>query len=443
MSSDLLKEFGDQERDQLGQTQSPTAARDISSEKDDFGDFEEPESSETTQETCMHEKAVRGSSTRSLEVQGSEGPALNAHPRSHPQLLSFGDSFQPSSNTRRPPTDSHQGELTSDTMAPITQISELFQHGPPSPLTAPIPPRKEDEWGDFVDESVLFDADQEEKPKGQTPTIRTDTNNSDLFDAWEPVNITQPTVTPKKPLAPDATQAAITKKTTQTSAPILNKTPGPPPTNIPPPSVLISVLAILLQSLSTAVKNILIEDRASSDPYEAIDQPCLDQLQQKMSLLRASAKITAGRKLRWKRDTLLSQSMKIGPAGKPGGMKLTGVDKTESRREDQEVAEALRVWKQQVGQLRSTIAMINVHLPGVGLKVPEIAENMPIRVAKASDGAVFAAKPCFLCGIKRDERVEKVDVDVEDSFGEWWIEHWGHLDCVVFWDKQKSLLPQR
>lgn len=152
----------------------------------------------------------------------------------------------------------------------------------------------------------------------------------------------------------------------------------------------------------------------------------------------------AGRKLRWKRDNILSQSMKIGTAsGKTSGMKLAGVDKAETRREDQEAAEALRAWKQQVGPLRSTISMISTHLPGSGFSLPDIAEAMPIRVVKPSEGAVTAPKCCFLCGIKRDERVAKVDVDVEDSFGEWWREYWGHIDCVAFWENHKTSLRQR
>lgn len=135
--------------------------------------------------------------------------------------------------------------------------------------------------------------------------------------------------------------------------------------------------------------------------------------------------------------------MKIGPASKSGGMKLTGVDKTESRREDQEAAEALSAWRKQLGILRSTISIVNGQLPAGGLLVPDVSENMPVRVVKPSEGAVTAPKCCFLCGVRREERVARVDVDVEDSFGEWWTEHWGHVDCVAFWDSQQSSLKQR
>ena len=80
---------------------------------------------------------------------------------------------------------------------------------------------------------------------------------------------------------------------------------------------------------------------------------------------------------------------------------------------------------------------------GYGLSIPELAEKMPIRVVKFSEGGIIAAKSCFLCGLKRDERIDKVDMHIEDSFGEWWIDHWGHVDCVIFWDEQKDHLQQR
>jgi len=40
--------------------------------------------------------------------------------------------------------------------------------------------------------------------------------------------------------------------------------------------------------------------------------------------------------------------------------------------------------------------------------------------------------------LKRDERVARVEFGVEDSFGEWWVEHWGHRTCRNFWAAQKS-----
>ena len=125
-------------------------------------------------------------------------------------------------------------------------------------------------------------------------------------------------------------------------------------------------------------------------------------------------------------------------------MKLAGVDGAERRREDQEAAEALQVWKQAAGPLRATVAAVNGRLPeGERLRIPDVADGLRIRQGKPSEGTVTAARCCFLCGIRREERVEKVDVEVEDSFGEWWVEHWGHVDCVAFWENHKDFLRQR
>ena len=218
-----------------------------------------------------------------------------------------------------------------------------------------------------------------------------------------------------------------------------------PPTNIPPPSTLLSLTATLLQSLPAEIKTLLTAWKTSPGQPTDIDQATLDQVKLQLSFTRAIARIIAGRKLRWKRDTLLSQSMKIGPAqaGKSGGMKLTGIDRTESRREDQEAAEVVRIWKQHVGSLRASVASAKAHHSGTDLAIPEITETMPVRAAKGSEGALTAPKCCLLCGLKREERIEKVDVNVEDSFGEWWTEHWGHYDCRQFWETHARSLQQR
>jgi hypothetical protein len=57
-------------------------------------------------------------------------------------------------------------------------------------------------------------------------------------------------------------------------------------------------------------------------------------------------------------------------------------------------------------------------------------------------GAETAAKACFLCGLKREERIVRVDFDVEDSFHEWWVDHWGHRACRNFWIEHEAALRQ-
>ena len=218
---------------------------------------------------------------------------------------------------------------------------------------------------------------------------------------------------------------------------------APPPTNIPPPSVLLAIFPQLFNlpqsSLFQAVVNqpFALRNRILSDPST------IDFLRAYILIATVAARIIAGRKLRWKRDTHLSQAMKIGPAvahGK-GGMKLTGVDKAEATREEREAADLVRIWREQVGRLRSAVAAANSSLQdqSAHLAVPEITENMTIK----PEGSLTAPKTCVLCGLKREERIPKVDIQVEDSFGEWWVEHWGHRACRNFWQEHESKLKQR
>ncbi len=217
-----------------------------------------------------------------------------------------------------------------------------------------------------------------------------------------------------------------------------------PPTNIPPPSVLLALFPPLFDlpqsTLFKAVANqtFSLKNRIFSDPTT------VDFLRAYLLLAVVAARIVAGRKLRWKRDTLLSQAMKIGPAaaGGKGGMKLAGLDKAEVTREDREAADVVRAWKEQLGRLRSAIAVANSSMKGASahLIIPEINEAMHVKI---QEGTLTAPKPCIICGLKREERLNKVDVQVEDSFGEWWIEHWGHRACRNFWLEHQSKLMHR
>lgn len=116
--------------------------------------------------------------------------------------------------------------------------------------------------------------------------------------------------------------------------------------------------------------------------------------------------------------------MRIGEAGsKIKGMKLASVDKSEVAREDQEAVEVLRAWKVQLGRLRRCVAEVRKASATFSLpSVPDLGESMSVKVLKEADGGVRSSQPCALCGLLREERVVGVDLDVHDSFGEWWIE---------------------
>lgn len=131
--------------------------------------------------------------------------------------------------------------------------------------------------------------------------------------------------------------------------------------------------------------------------------------------------------------------MRIGPAGKPGGMKLSSVNKHEDVKEEQDAVDVLSLWRERA-------ALFNAVIQTAGLRpIPPIPGPSALKViiAKPEQGGIKAGHACALCALKRDERVLKVDEDVQDSFGEWWTEHWGHTGCRVFWERNSGLLGQR
>ncbi|KAM0802205.1 hypothetical protein BDR22DRAFT_140773 [Usnea florida] len=453
MSLDLLKEFGSPEVSPWRAIASESPAKEAIVDEDDFGDFEDPEN----EDNVSH-------------LTGN--PAPPSHNTKHPVALDL-TKVQPSSRTHEysqvhPPTTKFQNAPSSDDRCEnISKESVMFD--------ADIETMREKREAKctLMDQERLQEAGdlllhptsirKRSVPASLVP-IRTGVSSSKRLQedsrarhessgdvsrgriaAATASNHEQPTIDDEPWVDFDAAQAAqpapnrSNTLSSRSSMPTDVSNIGPPPSNIPPPSILFPIIANVLGSLPVRLKTV-----TSAQP---LDQPSnSSEIRALLSTIRAAARILAGRKLRWKRDVLLSQSMKIGPAhsGKLGGMKLVGVDKAESRREDQEAAETLQVWKQQVGPLRSTVATLNSQMSAnERFNLPEIADNMPIRQGKPSEGVVTAPKCCFLCGIRRDERIAKVDVDVEDSFGEFWVEHWGHVDCVDFWKNHKDFLQHR
>lgn len=266
----------------------------------------------------------------------------------------------------------------------------------------------DDDWGDFADLPPETPAEPATKPASGIEV-----------DAW----------------AWDAADQVVT-------SPPPAATSQPPPSNIPPPSVLLALFPPLFDLPRTALFNptstqsFPLKKRILSDPST------LTFLRSYLLIAVVAAHILAGRKQRWKRDALLSQAMRIGPAGGKGGMKLTGVDKAEVTREDREASDVVRVWKEQLGRLRSAVAVANGSLKdsSTHLAIPDIGDNMQV---KTEQGGLTAPKQCVVCGLRREERVVRVDVGVEDSFGEWWVEHWGHRSCRNFWLEHEGKLKHR
>ena len=94
-------------------------------------------------------------------------------------------------------------------------------------------------------------------------------------------------------------------------------------------------------------------------------------------------------------------------------MKLAGIDKAESKREDREAADTIQIWKEQLGRLRSAVTVANSSLgeKGAKLAIPEISEPMMVKTAGINEGAVADAKACVFCGLKREERVKHLPTE--------------------------------
>lgn len=194
------------------------------------------------------------------------------------------------------------------------------------------------------------------------------------------------------------------------------------PTNVPPPAVLLAWLPKCYIKLCSD---------ARSNPT---DTTVHDRTRQ---TFYASAHLIAGRSQRWKRDTRLAQSMKIAAAGRPGAMKLTSVDKSEMRKEDQEVEEVVAAWSRAWPVLNAIMTKSDSVR-----SITPLRTKMPVNTATGPD-VLTADVPCALCGLKRNERVAGVDRNISDLFSEWWIEHWGHHDCQEFWYHFHDVLEHR
>ncbi|KAF2488779.1 hypothetical protein BU16DRAFT_553581 [Lophium mytilinum] len=220
----------------------------------------------------------------------------------------------------------------------------------------------------------------------------------------------------------------------------------PPPTNIPPPGVLLGLFPLLFSGAQTQLFKPMAAQTYQMKNRILADDTTVGFLQGYLTIATVAARVIAGRKLRWKRDAHLAQGMRVGPASSraTSGMKLTGIDKSEMNKEEREVLDVVRAWKDQVGRLRSAVAAANAIKPGCLGPVPDIQEAMPVKLLSEADGGVPAPRQCALCGLKREERVAKVDTAVEDSFGEWWVEQTRmHRACKNFWEKNKDALRQR
>ena len=122
-------------------------------------------------------------------------------------------------------------------------------------------------------------------------------------------------------------------------------------------------------------------------------------------------------------------------------MKLSSLNKGESIKEEREAAEAVEAWN---GSLHHFSKVLKSARTGSGGPTNlKLAMNMPVKLMTGA-GVIESSLVCPVCGLKRSERIVGVDdVGVEDVFGEYWLENWGHRECAVWWDRWKGQLGQR
>ena len=181
------------------------------------------------------------------------------------------------------------------------------------------------------------------KPQVNSTNNSLDAWGGDEFDeswsAWDdgPAAKTQPTQ-PKKTVAQNvkAEPESWDWDPSPADATVAVDDTSPPPVNVPPPSIILSTFPELFKLgeplfKSTAGQNAATKQQILSNPKT------VEFLRGYILLATTAGRVIAGRKQRWHRDKILAKSMSISAAGSKG-MKLAGVDKTQSVREDREAA---------------------------------------------------------------------------------------------------------
>ncbi|KAI0481597.1 hypothetical protein F4859DRAFT_512740 [Xylaria cf. heliscus] len=396
---------------------------------DDFGEFETvPTPAQPPLDLLSSGPSVHSSNTNTVKKASELLLDLNLNePTPNPTQVTQLNSVQVQ------PTIRKQELSKSKSLSGTTQPRNTHTHTKSQTLN--------DDWGSFSQSP-------KQPVKSQTTTVES-TWDWDSAESPKPADPKIPVKKISKPQDNKDTTTTTDDDTTWDWDPVDTKTEtvaeiedsALPPINIPPPSILLSAFPQLFDQANEYLykpvsgQSQRIKDRVLSDAKAH------DFLRAYLSLAVVAARIIAGRKMRWHRDKFLSQSMSISAAGSKG-MKLAGVDKTQTVREDREAADVVSNWKSHVGRLRSMVASANSAKKSdeKPLKVPEITDTMQVQTAK---DVPTAPKACVICGLKRNERLAKVDYEVDDSFGEWWVEHWGHVSCKRFWLQHENTLRQR
>jgi hypothetical protein len=495
MSSDLLEAFGLEDADSSGKKDQKSSSNQVQSgfftdignlstsgqtsaskpapqqaaaEEDDWGDFEDAPQTGRDPLGFGHTKNAPSTSNRYKYGLDELGPAAASNPqpnRDEIDLLSqeFSSATIAAGAARHvAAVNATNANRDSDVLFDASDDGEGDE---------------EDDFGDFEDYVPEIEPQQQpveidllglDEPPATMPvqtTVKTDppksTEHDTFGESWDdftpPLHDTKAVKTtvktdPRKPMEHDtfgeswddftptnhdvdgveSAKPMIDFATIKGSVDPVELNPAMSSISIPPPSVLLSTFVPIVEAVEKELVQPLASHEAAIRQEILSDPKTAEYVRGYLLVMTVCGHIMGGRKLRWKRDSVLGQSMRIGHAGtRSSGLKLTTVDKTEVTKEDGEVAEVLRVWNRQAGRIKSiAVEAKKASNTDVGL-VPELRETMTVKTMKQSEGGIPSRKPCLLCGLKREERVGKVSFDIEDNFGEWWVEGANMHRCIT------------
>ncbi|KAF8543979.1 hypothetical protein BDD12DRAFT_915683 [Trichophaea hybrida] len=195
--------------------------------------------------------------------------------------------------------------------------------------------------------------------------------------------------------------------------------PKPPPSSPPeqfPPVV------ILLQTITTffLLPQDHLLDKLKGLPFplrqRVLAHPKTKEfLEGVCELGRVAGRIIAGRR---RRAWSTANPSPAGKARERGGMRLGAGTNLQAQREDREVKEAMRIWKEGAGRLKAAMGEV----------VPDLEEEWK-GISREGNG-----KTCKLCKLGKGELVPGLREKTERP--KWWNHGWGgHGSCKSFWEK--------
>ena len=367
---------------------------------DDFGSFETARSGSRRQSAAMgvgiggFETALPRRPAAMMGMGGSNSPPPPRRPsavkgRSHSQSLF--EPFEPMTPTPTPssPPPAQQQLWSQKTSPGLLDLKPLS-----------VAPDADDDFGDFVTSPAITPEPQ--KAFGYRPP---------------PSGRPQPPSAPRQPASTSAPPARTQLHSPPPAARgiSLHHSNTPPKTLPPPPPEQFPPVAALLQTLSPLflLPQEMLLDKLKGLPFplrqQVLSHPKTRQfLKGVCEFGRVAGRIIAGRKRR----------ARVGGGGGGGGagrMKL-GSGEPEAQKEEREVKEASRIWKEGIGRLKAATSGV----------VPEIDEEWK--------GVWRGGQTCKLCKLGKGEIVPALKEQREKAG--WWDERWGgHGSCRGFWER--------